>query len=40
MKRRDEERIAAQLAKAMAMICVRITRLENIHAGRAPVMKA
>ena len=40
MKRRDEERIAAQLAKAMAMICVRNTMLENIHAGRMPVTKA
>lgn len=40
MKRRDEERIAAQLAKAMAMICVRNTMLENIHAGRVPVTNA
>jgi len=39
MKRRDEERIAAQLAKAMAMICVRNTMLENLHAGRVPVTR-
>ncbi len=39
MKRQDEERIAAQLAKAMAMICVRNTMLENIHSGRVPVTK-
>lgn len=37
MKRQDEERIAALLAKAMAMVCVRNTMLENIHAGRMPV---
>ncbi|SEO23087.1 hypothetical protein SAMN04489859_10499 [Paracoccus alcaliphilus] len=40
MRRRDEEKIAAQLAKAMAMICVRNTMLENIHAGRVPVTNA
>ncbi|WP_216654858.1 hypothetical protein [Pseudogemmobacter hezensis] len=37
MKRQDEERIAALLAKAMAMVCVRNTMLESIHAGRMPV---
>lgn len=40
MNRKEEERIAAQLAKAMAMICVRNTMLENIHAGRGLVTKA
>ena len=32
-------RIAAHLAKAMAMICVRNTRLEDIHAGLTPVTR-
>ena len=39
MKKRDEERIAAKLTKVMAMMCVRNTKLENIHAGVAPVTK-
>lgn len=39
MSRKDEEQIAAMLAKAMAMICVRNTRLENLHAGKVPVTK-
>lgn len=39
MRQRDEERIAAELAKAMAMICVRNTVLETLHAGRVPVTK-
>ena len=39
MKRQDEDRIAAQLAKAMAVICVRNTMLEGIHSGRVPVTK-
>ena len=33
----DEEKIAAPLAKAMAMICVRNTMLETLHAGPVPV---
>ena len=33
----DEQRIAAQLARLMAVICVRNSRLENLHAGRVPV---
>ena len=33
------KRIAAQLAKAMAMICVRNTRLEDLHAGRTPMTR-
>ena len=40
MRRKDEERAAAKLAKAMAMICVRNTMLENIHAGRVPRTKS
>ncbi|MBI4968156.1 MAG: hypothetical protein HZC25_08580 [Rhodospirillales bacterium] len=39
MKKEDEERIAARLAKVMAMICVRNTKLEDIHAGVVPVTK-
>ncbi|MFT3974886.1 MAG: hypothetical protein QM699_16005 [Amaricoccus sp.] len=39
MRRKDEERAAAKLAKAMAMICVRNTMLEDIHAGRGPVSR-
>ncbi len=35
----DEERIAAHLAKTMAMMCVRNTELENIHAGLTPVTR-
>ncbi len=39
MRKEDEERIAARLAKVMAMICVRNTKLEDIHAGVVPVTK-
>jgi hypothetical protein len=39
MKKEDEERIAARLAKVMAMMCVRNTKLEDIHAGLVPVTK-
>ncbi|MBF0185783.1 MAG: hypothetical protein HQM06_15550 [Magnetococcales bacterium] len=35
----DDQRIAAQLAKMMAMLCVRNTRLEDLHAGHVPVSK-
>lgn len=37
MKPADEQRIAANLAKIMAMICIRNTGLEQIHAGTVPV---
>ena len=37
MKVEDEERIAANLSKIMAMICIRNTRLEDLHAGAQPV---
>jgi hypothetical protein len=37
MKVDDEERIAANLSKIMAMICIRKTRLEDLHAGVQPV---
>ena len=35
----DEQRIAAQLARLMAVICVRNSRLEDLHAGRVPVSR-
>jgi len=35
----DEKRIAAKLAKTMAMLCVRNTQLETLHAGPAPVTR-
>lgn len=34
-----EKTIAAQLAKAMAMLCVRNSRLEDLHAGIVPATK-
>lgn len=37
MKPADEARIAARLAKLMAMICVRNTGIEELHAGTVPV---
>lgn len=37
MKPADEAPIAARLAKLMAMICVRNTRIEELHAGAVPV---
>jgi len=40
MRKDDEKRIAARLAKVMAMMCVRNTKLENLHAGVVPVTKA
>lgn len=39
MNEEAEKRIAAQLAKAMAMLCVRNSRLEELHAGVVPVTK-
>ena len=39
MGRKGEEQVAAKLAKAMAMICVRNSMLEDLHAGPAPVTK-
>ena len=40
MKKEDEDRIAARLAKVMAMMCVRNTKLEKFHAGPVPVTRA
>ena len=39
MNKEAEERIAAKLTKAMAMLCVRNTHLETIHAGKTPVTR-
>ena len=39
MSKKDEQTIAAKIAKIMAMLCVRNTRLEALHAGRVPVSK-
>ncbi len=39
MNEDDEERVAAHLAKTMAMMCVRNTMLEDIHAGLTPVTR-
>lgn len=37
MNRGDEKRIAAKMAKTLAMMCVRNTGLETLHAGVVPV---
>ncbi|MEF9601666.1 hypothetical protein O4J55_04715 [Paracoccus sp. PXZ] len=39
MKRKNEEKAAASLARGMAMICVRNTMLEDLHAGQVPITK-
>ena len=39
MNKNKEKCIAASLAKIMAMMCVRNTKLEDIHAGVVPVSK-
>lgn len=39
MNEEAEKRIAAQLAKAMAMLCVRNSCLEDLHAGVVPLTK-
>jgi hypothetical protein len=39
MNRDDEKRIAAKLARIMAMLCVRNTHLETIHAGMSPITR-
>jgi len=39
MNQNDEQRIAAKLAKTMAMLCVRNTHLESIHAGKVPITR-
>ena len=35
----DEKRIAANLAKTLAMLCVRNTALEDLHAGITPASR-
>jgi len=35
----DEKRIAAKLARILALLCVRNTKLEDLHAGITPVSK-
>ena len=35
----DDKRIAAKLAKIMAMLCVRNTQLETLHAGLTPITR-
>ena len=40
MNRDDEKRIAARMAKTIAMMCVRNTGLETLHAGIVPVTHA
>jgi len=37
MRPEDDDRIAAQLARVMAVACVRNTQLETLHAGLTPV---
>jgi len=39
MNEEDEKRIAAKLAKMMAMMCVRNTSLEDLHTGLVPVTR-
>lgn len=39
MNKDAEKRIAAKLAKTMAVMCVRNTHIETIHAGKTPVTK-
>jgi hypothetical protein len=39
MHKKTEERMAAKLAKMVALICVRNTYLEDLHAGKIPVSK-
>ena len=39
MNKDDEKRIAAKLVRIMAMLCVRNTHLETIHAGKTPITR-
>jgi len=39
MRPEDEDRIAAQLARVMAVACVRNTQLETLHAGQVPASR-
>jgi hypothetical protein len=39
MSEESEKRMAAQIAKIMALICLRNTKLEDLHSGRVPTTK-
>ena len=39
MNKDDEKRIAAKLARIMAILCVRNTKLEALHSGPTPVTR-
>jgi hypothetical protein len=39
MNKDDEKRVAARLARIMAMLCVRNTQLEKLHAGLGPITR-
>jgi len=39
MHEKEEKRIAARLARIIAMICVRNSKLEDLHAGHVPVTR-
>lgn len=39
MNEEAEKRIAARIAKVIAMICVRNSRLEDLHAGQVPITR-
>jgi len=39
MNKDDEQRVAARLARIMAMLCVRNTQLETLHSGPTPVTR-
>lgn len=40
MNKDDEKRIAAKLAKIMAMLCIRNTQLETLHVGLTPATRS
>ena len=40
MNKDEEKRVAARLARIMAMLCVRNTQLETLHAGLGPITRA
>jgi len=39
MNKDDEKRVAARLARIMAMLCVRNTQLETLHSGLGPITR-
>ncbi len=40
MNQKTDRKIAAQLSKTLAAMCVRNTEIEDIHAGISPITKA